>query len=672
MPPDSKLPSIHQQQHHARSELLVRLVHAGVPWALFVLLTITGNVLHLVSAHVAQVGAWLPLTVGLTAVSGTVVAGLDYHLRASHRTTVVGKAIGPVTTEAAALMLSTFLVAGYSVPLVLIWMFGGIASCIGWDLWLALGQHHDLALGFAGKAERAGLGQTRLVQVAREPKPARGGASPRVPGQAPPHPASRKMTGTMALPPGEVTPAEAAGRAANFEGAHRYPPGAVTITPNARDGSYADFTVTDPQVLEVPVLWPGPSAPGATMAVPFREGVFQDGTDVSVPMLPVFHVRTMGKTGSAKTTGPAYCQLGEGVTREGYAAMVMDISKGEQFFGAWRPALHRFETDPEKALRLLAGLRRAVRARTDFLAKTHRAEWEPGCGLSYLDIFMAEAPDLIALLETAKTREASAIMSLSSWMSSVKNGRSAGMAWNLDLQLAQASEMPSVAQAQMSQMCLGVESRKNADFGLSARQKDAGCRPELWGSKLPGMAYWDAPTLPDEYGVMPLRFYYWAGGPRQAFEYAQQWEAADRPLDDVTAEALAAEPALPDSYFASPGTLSGGSVRPDPRDAARPGGNVRSLFGRRDEPARPDRFGAAEAAEAAMFSLWARWLSEGKKDFTALELQRCDEVKALGKSRSWLYGVVESGIATGRLKAMPAGTGRKRWEILPQANREEM
>ena len=75
--------------------------------------------------------------------------------RSSHRTTAVGKGIGPVTTEVATAMLTTFLLAGYSVPLCLVWAFGGIASCIGWDLWLALGSHHDLALGFTANAERA-------------------------------------------------------------------------------------------------------------------------------------------------------------------------------------------------------------------------------------------------------------------------------------------------------------------------------------------------------------------------------------------------------------------------------------------------------------------------------------------------------------------------------------
>jgi len=479
------------------------------------------------------------------------------------------------------------------------------------------------------------------------------------------------MTGTMALPPGEVTPAEAAERAANFEGAHRYPPGAAVIVPNKADGSWADFTVTDPHALDVPVPWPGPSAPGTDMRAPFRYGLFQDGTDTLIPRLPLFHTRAMGKTSSGKTMGWGYNQLGEGVTREGYAALVMDISKGEQFFGAWRPALHRFETDPERSLRLLRALNRARLARSNFLAKSHRTEWEPGCGLSFLDVFMAEAPDIIRLLETAKTREAASLMSLAEWTEGVRNGRSAGIAWNLDLQLTLATQVPSVAQGQMSHVCLGVEDRDEARYGLSTRQRDAGCRPELWGSKKPGMAYWDAPTVEDEYGVMPLRFFHWAGGARQAFEYAEDWPADDRPLDDITGEAFDSEPAQPASYaLPGPGgTLAGTVSRPDPRSASR-GGNVRQLFGVKAQP--PDRYDEAAEAEAAVFGLWLAWLAAGKADFTATDLQRADVVKGLGKSRSWLYGTVASGIATGRCREMTTGTGRKRWEILPQANREEM
>jgi LAGLIDADG DNA endonuclease family protein len=1026
MPPERD-PGVGRQYGHARSDLLLRLAHAGVPWALFALLTVAGNVLVLLGHVVPAFRAWQDLTAGLTLGGGLALAALDLHLR-GHRMSVAGKAIGPVTTTAASAMLATFTLAGYSVPLVLLWAFGGAGACIGWDLWQAFGVHHDLGQLFTAQAEKAGLGGARLVRVSRPkapPAPAaqaagRRASRPRVPAES----------GVIEWPRGQVTPAEAAEQVARIEGVRGYPPGAMSLSPDPDDAGMSGYRITDPAVLERATPWPGPYAPGAGMSVPFRYGDFQDGTVALVPRLPLFHTRAMGQTGSGKalkldtpvpvpsgwttmgelrdgdtvfddagqpcrvvkahpvllghpcyevafsdgsvitacadhlwtvdtasarrsadnalipdlrprktsahrpqqykhfqpqvvttaglaaglrdsrgalqysvrvaaplqcaeadlpvppytlgawlgdgttltgsitsvdqeilseieaegltvrvvpsTAGPGkaplyrvvglsrlllaagvreripgrytgkgtlrgvkhipvtyqrasesqrrallaglldtdgsctpggnvtfsvtserlardvlhlvsglgykatlrsrparlygrdcgtawtvsftpadkvfrlarkavrqvttvrrtalrryvtdvrpvestpvrcitvdspsslylagqacipthntmswgYCQLGEGVTREGYAAMVIDISKGEQFFGAWRPALHRFETGPERALYLLRGLHRARLARANFLAKSHRTEWEDGCGLSFLDVFMAEAPDIIALLETARSRAASAVMSLADWSSDVKNSRSAGMAWNLDLQLTHATEVPSVAQGQMSHLCLGVEEKEEARFGLSARQRDAGCRPELWGKKKPGMAYWDAPTLADEYGVMPMRFFHWQGGARQAFEYAGLYPATDRPLDDVTGEALEAEPGPPASHaLPGPGgTLPG--ARPDPRDAARWGKNVRPLF---RQPA-PDVHDEAAKAENLVRAQLEEWLTrKGKDTFTSLELQKTRVHEKAGRSRAWLYDVIATFEQTG-LAELVTDKPRKRWRILP-------
>jgi hypothetical protein len=681
MSPD-KTPSLHQQAHHARSELLVRAVQLGVPWAVFALLTICGNVLHLVSAHDRALGEWLPLTAGLAMAAGSATVAIDWHLR-RNRTSRVGRVIGPVTTGAATVMLTAFLLAGYSVPLVLLWLFGGIAGCAVWDLWFAHAPRHDLGTAFALSAERAGLGQVRL-------SPARGGTAPALPQRpaAPGRPAPRQplsarlrpsrgapapgpQRGTIYFPPGDVPDGE---RAARVESANQLPPGALVLSPNPDNSAAADYAYSDPRTLDAPQPWPGPSAPGADMSVPFRYGLYQTGEVVLVPRLPLFHTRGMGQTGSAKTTGWSWNQLGEGVTRQDYAAMVLDPSKGEQFYGAWRPALHRFETDEEKGLYLLRGLHRARIARCNYLGRKRLINWEPGCGLSFLDVFMAEAPDIIRLLETARTRTASAVMALETWNSDVKNGRSAGIAYNLDLQLTLATEMPSVAQGQMSHLCLGVEDLKQAAFGLSARQKAAGCRPELWGKRYPGKAYWDAPTVPEEYGTTAMRFWYWEGEARQAFAYAEQYEAAGRPLDDVTGEALEAEPAAPASHaLPGPGgTLAGAPPRPG-WPAALPG-NVRPLF--RAEPSVPGRDDAAAEAEEKVRAHLAGLLAAGTAVVAFDDLTKQGLWGGAGdgpggktaRSRSWGYTAMGSMCHLGYAEALTGG-GRKRWRILPEAAR---
>jgi hypothetical protein len=662
-------PALKRQVSSVRTDLILRGAHMGLPWAVFLALTAFGNVMRLLSVHDPAFGRWLWLTTGLTVLAGAGGAAWDRHLR-RHRMSAAGRLAGPVTIGAVTVMTAVFLNAGYQVPLVLTWMIGGIAGCTGWDGWLHHAAAHEVTLGFAASAQAAGLGSASLVVRERPRAPRRAGAV-------------QPMRGSIVHPGGEVTQADVAARTANLEGARRYPPGAFSVTPSADDSAVTDFIVSDPRVLEHSDPWPGPHAPGAGMGVPFRMGTWQTGEVALVPRLPGFHTRGMGMSGSAKTLGWHYNLLGEGVTRREYAALVIDVSKGEQFFGPWRPALHRFETAEEKALYLLRGIHRARRARTDYLGRKHMTEWAEGCGLSWVDIVLAECPDVIRLLETAKSRMANAVMSLDDWNSDVKNGRSAGYSWNLDLQLTLASEMPTVAQGQMSHLCLGVEDRAQAAFGLSARQKDAGCRPELWGKKKPGMAYWDVPTLGDEYATVPMRFFEWPGGARQAFEYAAQWPAGARPLDDVTGEALEAEPAPPASHgLPGPGGTLPGEVRRGPGRPRKDGSNVRPLFGFpgravRQPGAAPEREAGAEAAEETVRRHLAQKYAKGEKVFAFNDLTKEGLWGGVGegkggttnRARSWGYNAMRSMTALGYLEEAPGA--RQRWRILPAVLQQE-
>lgn len=638
MSPD-KTPRISQQASRAKDELVVKLVHLAMPWAGWVLLTILANVLRIAAGRYEH-GRWMWLAVTMVLVAGGVVAFFDHHLR-RHRATAFGRFVGPVTTAAVACVTAAYLLAGVSAPLALTYLFGGVISCLTWDIWMTHAVHHDLGYGFARTTQRAGIGTGRITAIDR-----------------PKRPAPARVTGTVAWEPGEVTTTDAAERAENLEAAAHYPPGSWQLTRHPGDASQSNFTITDPRNLDTPRDWPGPSAMGATMAAPFRLGSWQDGDTTLIEMTPLFHVMGMGMSGSAKTTGFAYNVIGEGVTRREYAGIAIDLTKGEQFFGPLRPALHYVETDPDAALRRLAGVHRAVRARCDYLATKHLARWEPGCGLSWLDCWLEEAPDIIALLETAKSRMANAVLSLPTWTSDVKAGRTAGLSWKILLQRDDYSQMPTIVGGQMSSLCMGVDKKKDAAFGLSERQQDAGCRPELWRDAKPGMAYWDTPTLPAEYAVMPFRFWNWGPDTSRAAAYFAEWSAAHRPLDDVTGEALEAEPALPASY-ALPGP--GGAPA---------GANVRQLFPA-GQPAVPDRHSEADRAEQVVRNQLLKWLSEGKDTFTSFELQNSG-ILGKGKdqadrSRTWCYGAITAMVQHGYAEQLPNSSGRTRWRIIPPA-----
>jgi len=658
---------------HARDQVASKVMHALLPWCGWILMTAVFGPLPLALRQ------WAWLCAAMVLVLGLGLAVFLAHLH-SNRASLVGKAIGPATLAAGSSVTAAWLLAGFSVPLALVWTMGGAAVCIGWDAWLHSAGQHELALAF-GQASATAWGSAGQLSVTRPKRPRRAGGRPDDGG--PPRPAARPdprrrglrptVTGRVQIPP-DVDAGQAAEAMGRVEQSLQYPPGSATMRRASDNSAFGEFIAVDPAALEEPEPWPGPSAPGADMSAPFRYGRYADGSPVMVPRLDVFHTRTMGQTGTAKTMGHGYCQLGEGVTRENYAALVMDISKGEQFFGAWRTALHQFETEEEPVMALLAGIHRARLARTNYMAKDHFTEWTPACRLSFLDIFLAEAPDIIRKLPSGKRQAAAGAYTLEDWQSDVKNARSAGESWNLDLQLALATEVPTVSQGQLSYLCMGVETPEEARVGLSSRQLKAGCRPDLWGRRLPGMAYWDAPTIDPAHGVMAMRFFHWAGKSRQAFDYAGLYPSIDRPLDDVTSEALAwTPPVTPSLELPGPGgTLSG--LRP-PQPKA--GGKVTSIFAK--GPRKSDLHDEAAEAEAALWTAISAMMAQRKpvdgvrdSSFVIYDLRGLGFDDKVGRSRSWLYDALATFEQQGRLELV-SDKPKKRWRVLamPAAEQEE-
>jgi hypothetical protein len=638
------------QMRHARAEVGSKVAHGLLPWAAWGLMSLVFGPLRYL------LPGWSWLMAGMVLFLGLGLAGFVFHLHGT-RLSVAGRAAGGTTALLGSAVTAAWLLAGFSVPIAIVWTFGGAAVCLAWDAWLHAAGSHEPALAF-GRATEIAWGAAAKLTADRRPRQGGAAAGPDAPRRSRASRGRGTVTGRVQLPP-EVGTEGAAAAVARVEQGLQFPPGSVSLTPDAGNSAFAGYTATDPRVLAEPSPWPGPSAPGTGMSVPFRYGLFQDGTPVLIRRLPVFHTQAMGMSGSAKTMGFTYNQLGEGVTREGYAAFVIDISKGSQFYGAWRGALHGFETEPAGALALLAGFHRARAARAEFMARSHLTEWRDGCGLSFLDIFLAEAPDVLRLLPTGRRAQQAGEFTREDWESDVKTFRSVGGDWNMDLQLALDREMTSVAQAQLSHLCLGVETPEDARFGLSSRQRRAGCSPERWGARQPGMAYWDAPTLDEAHGVMPLRFSHWEGGARQAFEYAEAWPAMDRPLDDVTAGALAWTPPVSPSgstgaEFARPGS----AAAPGARAGAR--GNLIPLFG----PPRPDQHEEMVRAEQVARDQMAAWLAQGKATFTSLELQKAGVHEKAGRSRSWLYDVIATLEQTGEIQFM-TDKPKKRWRIVP-------
>lgn len=618
------------QHKSAGDHIKVRLYHLAEPFGAWLLLAAVAWLFRMFFPGVtlAMVLAGL----------GMVLAALDYHLR-SHRTKLVGRWIGPVTALVCTGWLVMVVYAGFSKGLLEAWLVGGLAGCIGWDIWIAAGDHHDLARAFVPAAESAGLGGSRLSNIMRK---------------------KTVTTAALHLPRGELTTRNAADRVENLEGALGYPPGSWSITSDRSDAGMSAVAVTDPQLLDrAPFPFPGPSAPGESVSVPFRLGPWADGEPFAYDVLPLHHLRMMGATGSGKSKS-WWTYFAEGITRYDYACLAADVTKGDQFLGPLRPALHHLVTDPDQVPDLVDAVDRIIRARCDYLAKHRVTEWRPGCGLTFCDLWLEETPDILALLDRKQLQQ---------YVKAVRASRTAGVAHRQSYQRTDHTQVPTIARAQMGYLCFGVMDKKDGEFGLSDVQRERGARPWLWGVDIPGKALWDTLTIPDPRKTMPMRFYDWGPDATRIAAYCSEWPASQRKLDDVTGEALEAVPGR-DASTAFPAPRSPAPRKTAPARTRQNGTRQRAAVKGTDShpPRAAKRMVPADAEKRVTVQL-EQW-GNGHR-FTARELIEalgedvictgCTDMYCTGRTRGWLYTKIRDFVLTGMLADL--GGTPTQWEV---------
>jgi hypothetical protein len=87
----------------------------------------------------------------------------------------------------------------------------------------------------------------------------------------------------MELPAGQKTADDVVKKAEYLESGMHLPPGSVSISGSDDDAAEAELIITDPRVMKKPIPWPGPSAPGGSIALPLRLGVSPGQRDRSAP-----------------------------------------------------------------------------------------------------------------------------------------------------------------------------------------------------------------------------------------------------------------------------------------------------------------------------------------------------------------------------------------------------
>jgi hypothetical protein len=571
-----------------------------------------------------------------------VLAALAFHV--THDRSAVGRLHILVTAAAAGTWLAAADVAGFTVKGVwFTYLIVAIGGAVSWNL-RGMARHQAMGdlLGhlFASAHDAAGLegAQARFY---------------------PQEPGSKVLRGKALGVRGAHTSKSFVDAARNVESAAGLPPGSINYSRNGSDGAAADMTVSDPRAIDTSPAWPGPSAPGASVAKPLRVAMWQTGEWTGFRLVPAHHILIAGMTGAAKSTSAGWSLLAELVTRHDVKVYAADTVKGEQTLGAFRPCLATdapgceggILTDPDHAAGLLAWARAQIRPRTDYLASKGVMEWQESCGIDLLVFWLEEAPDFIDHAGEAAAEE---------WVKSMKAARSAGIIFVYSCQRPDWSQMPTIARAQFAgRVAMGVNTSGDADLCITERQDRAGCEPEHWADREKGKAYLDGPWVTDEQVPLTARFCFWGrdsslitehcrafarqatapapgGGPVGIFDRFRDPDPAGL-ADD---EDLYADTRTPEDEALS---VLGPDDDPVPEAASLEPSGTEWVFG---EEAPPEDAPEADAEQA-----FDKWLAErarmGQRTFRAADLV---EMRAsCGRSRSWVYDQLQVRVARGQL-----------------------
>lgn len=618
------------------------------PWLLAGGVGVAGAGAHLAWADSTAAGVGLTLgSVALTAV--TWAAGRSTGpQRRIHSTATVAAASGWLTAAA--------LAGPLAGPLPDLYLMGAPALAISWNVRGMLRHNPEGAAVDADKGLLAKVGLARAQIKAAKAEP-------------------NRATAKLELPAGELSNDDVAKLLPKLASALDVAPNAVRYLPDPDSARRGELAVVPEDMLKHSHPWPGPSAPGASVAEPVVVGMYEHGE----PLLMWFpgdpeagrnamHLMVMGMTGSGKSEG-GLVALAELLSRRDVVVWASDAAKGTQTLGPLLPAIDWAALDVPSTEAMLAAVEAAIPARTSELARHGYKQWEPEAyerhGIPYLVVWVEEVAKVL--------REGADLTGIA------QEARSAGISLVVSLQRASGYQMPTDTRASLgSSWCYGVRDSGDAGFALPDEALDAGAAPQAWKDKRPGYCYVCANGVPEREWATPARTYLSSVGQLEAV--VAQFASIRAALDETTAAAAAAAAgthytgrqaretappvpaarrpvgARPEETGMDPEELELEELADsiDPEEELEPVEEVITLAARPEEPRRKL---SPKQARAAMEELLAEFEAEGRevigpKDF----MEHCDRHR---RSRGWVSGQVAAMVEEGRL-AETAETGRYR------------
>lgn len=424
------------------------------------------------------------LTLSAVAVTGaTWWTGVDHNLKGQRLAQSVA------TAAAASGWFAGAAIGGATTDLAFnTWLMGGPTIALVWAVKRTLRTSENTQASGDGAEkglfEKIGLARAKARQAKVE---------------------ANKVTIPVELDRGAQTHEDAAKAARNLAGVAGLPEHAVRWEKDPEDAGFGQYVLIPEDMLKEPTPWPGPSAPGASIAdAPIPVGIYEDG-----PVCAIWfngdeaagrnaqHYQVMGMTGAGKSQGGRVA-LVDLMTRRDVVLWLLDPSKGQQTFGPILPGADWAALSMKDCQAVIGVLPNVITARANELGANGFDQWTPEAGaklnMPYMVVWFEEVAKLF--------RDGVDLAPIA------QEARSAGISLVFSLQRSSHTSMDTDVRANIGGAgVFGTNSATDSGFALSDDTMDAGARPEAWKNNKPGYSYWEAAGLDEERFATPTRTY---------------------------------------------------------------------------------------------------------------------------------------------------------------------